>query len=155
MVRTVNASRVSKTVWPWRDRVDISEEESPATRRKRAVIEASVAYAIALLLAFLFKKREMAIFVVTVASIGLVGGLFIPPLYAGFKRFFMLIAYILVEGVKWLFLSPFFYICFTCGRISSLIKRKDPLQRKFEPGKSTYWSKRREIKDPESYRRQY
>lgn len=155
MVRTVNASRVSETVWPWRDRVDPDEKESSASHRKRSVIEACVAYAIALVLAFYFEKCEMAIIVGAVASIGLVGGLFIPPLYTGFKRFFMLVAYVLVEGVKWLFLSPFFYICFTCGRISSVIKGKDPLQRKFEPEKRTYWSKRREIKDPESYRRQY
>jgi len=151
----MNASRVTRTVWPWRDAVDPDKKESPAKRRKRALIESCVAYTIALVLAFIFEKREMAIIVVAVASIGLVGGLFIPPLYTGFKWVFMLIANILVAGVKWLFLSPFFYICFTCGRISSLLKGKDPLQRKFDPEQSSYWSKRREIKDAKSYRRQY
>lgn len=155
MVRAMNASRVAETVWPWRDAADPDKKESPAKRRIRAVIEACVAYTVALVLAFYFDKREMAIVVVAIASIGLIGGLFIPPLYAGFKWFFMLIAKFIVTAFTWVLLSLVFYICFTCGRISSLAKRKDPLQRKFDPEQKSYWSKRREVKNAESYRRQY
>ena len=155
MVRAMNASRVAETVWPWRDAADADKQESPAGRRKRALIESSVAYAIALVLAWRFEKHAMAVVVACIASIGLVGGLFIPPLYTGFKRFFMWFAKVVATAVTWVLLLPFFYICFTCGRVAILLKRKDPLQRAFDPKQGSYWSKRSEIKDAASYRRQY
>ena len=149
----MNNFKVSETIWAWKTTKVV--QDAYLKRRKNAIIESLIAYVVAIVFELVLDKHAMAIAIFSIASIGLFGGLFMPSFYVGFKRVFIIIARAISIAVTWVLLLPFFYICFTFGRIIIQLQRKDPLQRGFDPAKSSYWSKRRKNTGMRSYRRQY
>lgn len=150
-------STVSAAIWPWRNRPDAAGEAAAgvAARRKAAVRESAIACAVALLLLFLFDKQVLAGIVFAIAALVLVGGLFVEPVYRGFKKLGHYLAVGVGVGMTWLLLVPFFYICFTIGRVVLVLLRKDPLNREFPTAQPTYWSAYRYLPGADSYTRQY
>lgn len=145
---------VSAAVWPWREADDGPVVEDVGTRRKRAAIESAVTYGVAAVF-LAFGKHIVASVVCTVATIVLLGGLFVPPVYHGFKRGGMWLAKVVGVGLSWVLLVPFFYICFGIGRVILLVSGKDPLNRRFPTDEPSYWLKRAGRRPPESYLKQY
>ena len=112
-------------------------------------------FAVAAVLRFGFDKVWVPRIVLALAAVVFFGGFFWPPLYEGFKRGGLWLGKAAGVTLAWVLLVPFFYVCFTLGRLGLAARRKDPMQRRFEPGKTSYWSDRRPVADLESYRRQY
>jgi hypothetical protein len=111
--------------------------------------------AAAFVLARFLHRLVLAAFVAALACAVLAGGLFVPPLYRAFRRLGAGLARVAGTGLTWLLLAPFFYICFTLGRIVLLATGRDPLNRSF-PGKETScWAPKEPIEGTKRYRRQY
>ena len=152
-----SAQRVSAAVWPWRASEDTAEssETAASTRRKHAVIEAAIGATVGAILFFGFHKVVIPYVVWSIATLVLVGGLFIPPLYVGFKKGGMLLAKGVGVGLSWLLLVPFFYICFAPGRLLMRLSGKDPMCRKFEPDLASYWTDHHGPVDVSQYTKQH
>jgi len=147
-------SAVAAAVWPWRDRKQEAVDEAPA-RRRHSLIEAAVGATVGLILLFVFHHKIVAIVVFSIAGIVLVSGQFVPPVYKAFKKGGMLLAKGVGIALSWLLLAPFFYICFTIGRIALTLSGKDPLARRCPSDEKTYWAEHAPISGPEHYTRQY
>ena len=146
--------KVSEVVWPWRQQARDPRHEA-GRRRQHVLIEVGIMVAVGLLFRFVFHKVWIPRIVFSLAAFVLISGLFIPAWYAGFKRGGAILGTAAGVGCAWLVLVPFFYICFTIGRVMLLIKKSDPLQRALVKEQSSYWSVHRPPKGPESYKKQY
>jgi len=152
--RTGSPSRVSSAIWRWKEPQAPDPALAARERRRKSLIESAVILCVGLLLAFLFGKRVLGTVVVCIGVLVLIGGQFAPPVYRGFKKLGGLLARGVGQGLTWLLLAPFFYICFTLGRILLVILRKDPLKRGFPAKDETYWVEHRPLA-PDHYQRQY
>jgi hypothetical protein len=141
-------------VWPWRE----AGRPAPAAtshRRRQAGIESLVGFAAGVTFLLIWKEVWLGTAVLAIAAAILFIGLFLPSAHASFLRG----RQVLVKGVgnalTWILLAPFFYICFTAGRLMQLVMRKDPLCLAFPTKLTTYWVKRKTAGGVERYRRQY
>ena len=57
--------------------------------------------------------------------------------------------------LAWVLLAPFFYLCFVPGRVVLWIMGRDPLDRKIDPDRPSYWAPYRNAADERRYKRQY
>ncbi len=146
---------VLQVVWDWRGRDLPAPTGHAKQRRKQAAIEFCVMLTVAALFRFAFHKTGISNVILCVASIVLIGGLFIPKLYAGFKRLGAFLAKVLGTGVTWLLLVPFFYIFFTIARVCCVIGKKDPMCQRFAPEVKSYWVEHPGPPDAAQYRKQY
>ncbi len=146
---------VSEVVWNWRKPAARRVEQSPAVRRRHAVIEFCVVLAVSMFVRFVLKHEIMSTIILCIGSIVLIGGLFIPPVYHGFKRFGAALGRVLALVVTWILLVPFFYIFFTIARLGCLIQGKDLMCRRFDADATTYWVDHPGTPPPEQYRKQY
>jgi hypothetical protein len=149
----MSAEKVNDIVWPWRTASEATGSTRPP--RKAVLIEASVGLVVALLLYHKFHKPIIATVVITISSLVVIGGLAIPPLYAAIKRFGVFLGKFLGGLVTWVLLLPFFYTCFTIGRLVVVLSKKDPMERTFDASLSTYWTPRKPVPDLDQYRKQY
>ena len=122
--------------------------------RKRAVLEATVAILVGVIVALTF-SRHLGVVICCVGTFVLVSGLFFPAAYRGFKKLGLLLGKVVGVGMAWLLLLPFFYICFTTGRLLLLVTRKDPMNRGFPTDLPTYWVPRGPGRGVASYGHQY
>lgn len=110
---------------------------------------------VASLMFFKFNHLVPALVLVGLASLVLVGAWVVPSLYAGIQRVVLRLGVLLGRGMAWLLLVPFFYVVITLGRLGFAVAGKDPLQRRFDAARDSYWTPRPPSRGPESYRRQY
>jgi len=148
-------NRVSAAIWPWREAGVSAPAESPDARRKRALVESTIGAGVGLLILLVFHRPVMAAIVFTISALVLIGGLFVPPIYAGFKKLGQWLAAGVGHGLTWLLLAPFFYIFFGIGRLVLELKGSDPLCRRCSGDGSTYWVPHRRPPGADPYRRQY
>lgn len=114
-----------------------------------------MAYAVAAALKWFFREPLPAGIVAGVATLILVGGLLVPPLYAGFKRAGQALAKGVGLGLSWLLLVPFFYLCFPLARLLFALRGIDPLRRGYDPAAASYWGPKRPAAGAGRYRKQY
>ena len=122
---------------------------------KRAVVQFAIAFTIALILYFVFKKPAMAAIVAVISTVVLVCGLFIPPAFLAIEKFGLKLGEWVATGLTWILLVPFFYICFVPGRIIMTLTGKDPLNLKFSSTAKTYWIPRVPVNDITRYEKQH
>lgn len=146
--------RVTAATWAWRESAEATEDSKPKSTVRPALIQVGVMLVIAAIL-YHFEHMLIVKIVLVLATLSLVCGLFIPAAYHRIERFGKFLGVVVGSGLTWILLVPFFYICFTCGRVSQLIKRKDPLQRACPSDEATYWLDRRPITSDEYYKHQY
>ena len=147
-----NSSGVAAAVWNWRQPPVKAGGES---HRGRAVIEAAVMAAVGALFFWKFHKVWLAAVIWSLAGIVLIGGLFIPPLYRGFKKAGAMLAKGVGLGLSYVLLVPFFYICFPFGRLMFSLSGKDPMNRRFIADMKSYWTPHVQVADAARYTRQY
>lgn len=82
----------------------------------------------------------MACVVSCLAVLVLFSARFVPVFFIGVERVIAVTARLVGSGVTWLLLVPFFYLCFVPGRLILLMSGKDPLNRKIEKDRQTYWT---------------
>lgn len=146
---------VSQVVWRWRQTKTPGPGHNASTRRKHAVIEFSVVLCVSLLVRYVFDHVVMSYVILCIGSVVLIGGLFVPPVYYGFKRFGAILGRVLAQAVTWILLVPFFYIFCTIARLGCLLTGKDLMKRRFERDAATYWVEHAGTPAREQYRKQY
>lgn len=146
---------VAETVWDWRGAAAPVKDD----HRRKILIAASIQVAIMLGVAgfFLYKKHSIPAYIVAgIAAYVLITALFIEFAYVALDNFMRKkFAFWVGTGLTWLLLTPFFYICFTAGRIAQFFSGKDPMHRKWEKDLKTYWTDRKPVTDKDYFERQY
>ena len=149
-------SNVSATVWPW---VSAAAGQTGAAagggRRRQALIQAGVMTAIAATLAFVVKHPAMAVVVCILATVVLLSGLFMPPVFAAIERFGAWLGKVVGLALTWILLVPFFVLCFIPGRLILAMRGVDPMRRDLTRDEQTYWTSTPRHASPDYYRKQY
>ncbi|MDP6522862.1 MAG: hypothetical protein QGH15_01450 [Kiritimatiellia bacterium] len=130
-------NHVSRTVWPWMD-ADGNAAESGSLPR-RAAVQAVIMCAIASVLFFLLHHHVMPVIILVLATIVVLSAFFAPALFHGIDRFGKALGQVVGIILTWMLLIPFFYICFTVGRLLLVVLKVDPMRRKAETGEDTCW----------------
>ena len=160
---SVQPDKVSAAVWQWRDRERLRAGEIISHRRRRVLIQSSVALTLGatmLLLGYFSTSVYVHLFkrVGTIAScVGVtlfVIGNLIPGLYDGMDRFVAWSAQAVGRVLNWVLLTPFFYLCFLPARLILLAKGRDPMTRKCPSDETTFWIPRPPRRD-EHFTKQY
>ena len=122
----------------------------------RLVRDLVIAAAVALGLAFGLRRRILGIAVGAIGAAAFLCGWLAPGLHGRLMRGLGHFGRAVGLAFTWGLLVPFFYLCFTCGRLVLLIARKDPLQRRYLPRGASYWVERpASPRTPEAYKRPY
>ncbi len=157
MTENLQKNAENRPVWPCSKEVVPAATEdtvSHATRGK-ACVQFVIAFTIALILYFLFKKPVMAAIVAVISIVILGCGLFIPSAFMAIERFGLKLGEWVATGLTWILLVPFFYICFVPGRLIMALRGKDPLNLKFSSDAKTYWVPRAPVNDITRYEKQH
>ena len=144
---------VVAAVWPWNVPV-VSPSIGSAARCRRAWIQGLAIAGIATAFMWVWHRYWIGLFLYGMSALVLVAGLLVPPLFHALDRFGRWLGQCVGVGLTWLLLAPFFYLCMVPGRLLLKILGKDPLQRPWDRGRTSYWTDRKP-RDPQSYTRQY
>ncbi len=98
--------------------------------------------------------RVIPLFLWSSATLTLAGLCFCDRMLQGIDRTGRVLARWVGDGLTWLLLSPCFYIVFGIGRLCLILAREDPLNRKWNPQASTYWSDHGNTKTRPRYQEQ-
>jgi hypothetical protein len=152
---TETRKTVDETVWNWRNK----SGENKTDHRKRILIAACVQVAIMLVICALFLKNKHPVpgyVLAGIAAYVLLTAFFIESAYEALDNFMRKkFAFWIGTCLTWMLLTPFFYICFTAGRIVQLMRGRDPMHRKWEKDMKTYWMDRKPVTDKQYFERQY
>lgn len=149
-----SASAVTITVWPWWQEAGKSTATPPDCKRP-AAIEAFVMICAAAILRFALDLKIPAWILLGMACFVLASGLFLPPAYQAFKRLGHRAGQGFGVFLTWLLLVPFFYLCFTTGRLFLWALGKDPLHRQCPSSEKSYWTLHKQHGTTERYTKQY
>jgi hypothetical protein len=124
-------------------------------KRIKAVIQGIILLLVMLI--FVFPAPNIALAAVSggMALVTLCTGLFFPKAFKKIEALQSLFAKAVSAVLTAAMLVPFYYLCFTIGRLIVLLSGKDPMERRFPDNKPTYWQDYAADKDPEQYTRQY
>jgi len=139
-------------MWPWKSAGAVTSKT--VSHLMAALLQATVACAVATFLVFYKHHVVLGSVLYGLGALILIGGLFVPPLYAAFTRFGKWLGHIVGVGTTWLLLVPFYYLFFTTARLFLLMSGKDPLTRRFDRNATTYWADRRPHTDDKHFLRQ-
>jgi hypothetical protein len=145
-------SGVAGTVWPWRES---KNQAGPKPLDRTTVVELLVPFCVGLFLMVVLKHRWFGLFLILLSCMLLLLGITRPSAIAVFKMWMRKVGQGVGFLLAWALLAPFFYIVFTFGRLMILISGKDPMHRKRESSRKSYWGKCAQNCSPESYRRQF
>ncbi|HXU83361.1 MAG TPA: SxtJ family membrane protein [Polyangia bacterium] len=124
--------------------------------RKFGLTVGGVFLAIAVYLALRHRIRVPFYVVVSLGSLLTLGGALAPSLLSPVQRVWMGLAHVLGWINARVLLSVVFFLIMTPMSLVMRLFGRDPLKRRFEKGRASYWEDRpREALDPESYRRQF
>jgi hypothetical protein len=155
MTDTVQNKNNNKSVWPCSKEMTTVTPSLENSLKRRAMVQFVIMLAIALLFLFVFKKPIAGGIVFSLAVIVLISGLFAPSFFLSIEHFGKKLGLWVANGLTWLLLVPFYYLCFLPGRILLSISGKDPLNLKFHSKADTYWVSRKPAKDLEQYEKQH
>jgi hypothetical protein len=148
-------SVAAAAAWSWLRKPDPEDRTATASRRRRALIESCVMLAVAGLILVVLRRRLIACVVGCMALAVAAGGCFAPGLYFFIKRLGRVLARAVGVCMSWILLVPFFCVVFTLARVALVLSRSDPLDRKREPDRASYWMPRRPLPDGWRYEKQY
>jgi len=142
--------------WPWKALGTPPPAGPPMSIKTKALIQAPLMALVGYVIYRVWGHVIGPAIVWSLAALVLVGGLFVPPIFRGIERFGMWLAKGISAALTWGLLVPFFYICFTFGRLVLMIQRIDPMDRKFpDPGHKTFWVPRPRVPSMEQYKKQH
>jgi len=148
-----SVTQVSAVVWPWRALAAESGGRQISSRW-RAVIQSVVIAVVATLMVLIFNHVRFGLFLYLLSFVVLISGLFIPPMFKLFERFGQALAQWVGIGLTWFLLTIFFCLCVVPGRLILLVTGNDPMRRRREVSRESYWIARKPA-DTASYTRQY
>ena len=145
---------VTRVVWPWR-----TPPKSPATgagtRRRRILLQCVITAVIATLLTWWLGRYRLGLFLYFVSAVILVSGFLMPNAFDALERLGQKLAHAVGLTLTWLLLMPFFYLCFVPARLILMLLGKDPMARRYERDRLSYWENHKPPVTPQSYTRQY
>jgi len=152
-VNLESAQSVAQVVWPWR-----SPPKSPASgariRRRRVLIQCGIMIVIASLVTWWLRRYRLGQVLYFVSAIIAICGFLMPKAFDVFERLVQTLAHAVGVILTWLLLVPFFYLCFAPARLVMMLLNKDPMARRYEHDRLSYWEDRKPP-TPQSYTRQY
>lgn len=154
-MKSQSQSTVASAIWPWRDNSQVTTGISDHGLRHRSVIQSGVTLIVGLVLLFVFRKVWLGWVVLLLAAVTLLSGFLAPPVFRCIERGGRILAGGVMVGLTWILLAPFFYVCFSFGRLCLILTGKDPLCREFPSDRKSYWVTRSDTGGSERYRRQY
>lgn len=93
--------------------------------------------------------------ILAVATLLLVLALFAPRAYAPIQTALTRLGRAIAVTLTWLLLGLVFLAIFVPGRLLLARRRRDPLQRRHDPERSTYWEPLSPATDPDRFKHQY
>jgi hypothetical protein len=141
--------------WNWRVLGEPPPPKKKLSRAVKALIQVPIMLGIATLLYLWLGHVIMPIIIVVLASLVLVGGLFVPPIFDAFERFGVKLTYWVTLILNWGLLTPFFYLVFFPGRLVLKLKGKDPMDRVFPDPRPTLWVPRKPVANLNQYTKQH
>lgn len=105
----------------------------------RGIVQASIMCAIAAVLYFLLHHHVMPVIILMLALVVFLSSLFAPAVFHGIDRFGKALGHVVGIILTWMLLLPFFYICFTAGRLVLVLRKVDPMRRKAGTDTDTCW----------------
>ena len=157
MGRHVNSEpeqSVAQVVWPWRTPPKVSAT-SVWTRRRRALLQCAIMAAVATLLTLWLGRYRLGLFLYCFSAVILVCGFLAPKAFEAIERFGQKLAQTVALALTWILLMPFFYLCFAPARLILKLMGKDPMCRRFEHKRSSYWMDHKPPAASQPYTRQY
>jgi hypothetical protein len=125
-----------------------------ATLRKRALTQCFAMIVIASALLF-FHRLTFASVIYSLSGVVLLIGLFAPKHFIHIDRFGKFLAKIIGLILTWGLLTPLWILVFIPAGLVLKIQGRDPLHRKLEDKKFSYWICRRSQPEAENYHRQF
>jgi len=125
------------------------------SRQAKATLQAPLMALVGWIMFYFYDHRIVPFIVWTLSFVVLAGGWLYPPAFLAIERFGLALARVVTRGLTWILLAPFFYICFTPGRMILLLTRKDPMDRIFPDQRPSFWIPRQPVTDPARYRNQH
>lgn len=150
----------SAVVWPWRERAAGDEArrlEAIRSARVRGLIQGVLGLAVATLVAFVFGKPILALFIASIGSIVGVSALVSPlGIYGGITRGVEKLGYGIGTLLTWLLMPLIFYFLFLPVGLFLRARNRLGITRGADPTLPTYWISTAEKKSTrESYDRQF
>lgn len=142
--------------WPWKAMGAPPPVRNPISIKTKALIQAPLMALVGFVIYRVWGHLIGPVIVWSLAGLVLVGGLFAPPIFRGMERFGLLLAKWISAGLTWGLLTPFFYLCFTFGRLVLMVLRRDPMDRAFpDPDRKSFWVPRPRVPSMEQYKKQH
>jgi len=147
---------VAQATWPWRDPITTSLTKSRSGgHKRRAIIQAAIMAIVATLLTMVGHKIWLGLAIYSLSAVVIISGFLIPSLFRVLERAGQWLGRMVGIGITWLMLMPFFYLCFAPTRLILKLMGKDPMHRRFERNRSSYWVDHKPPATPQPYTRQY
>ena len=124
-------------------------------RLRRVLIQCAITAAIATLLTLWLGRYRLGLFLYCLSAVIVVCGFLAPKAFETMERLGQKLAHIVALALTWLLLMPFFYLCFAPARLILKLTGKDPMQRRFERNRRSYWVDHKPPTAPQPYTRQY
>ena len=144
----------AQMIWQWRAPVGNSPDGGRA-RRRRALIQCALTAAIATLLTLWFGRYRLGVCLYCFAAVIIIFGFLLPKAFAALERLGRKLAHAAGFALTWILLAPFFYLCFAPARLILALSGKDPMQRRLDRGRTSYWMDYTPPKAARPYTRQY
>lgn len=147
---------VLATVWPWKNPASPVPNHAPAAHRhSQTTIPFCIGLTIGLLMLIKFHKPVLGTIVLCATLAMLICALWFPAAHSMILRVLNRFAERVGTALTWILLTPFFYLCFTTGRISMRLTGKDPLELAFPSPRPSFWTPVPPVTNPAHYTRQY
>lgn len=145
-------NKVSEAIWPW-------QELGPG--RKKAL--PGLTFSVLTLLAgwiigsilYFYNHTSIAIAAFSISTFVFIASRFFPKIYWFIEGVFQKFSSLVGSFLTWIFLLPFFYICFPVGKLVHILKKKDPMHREFDSEATSYWQSCKKRDSVEDYKRQF
>ena len=147
---------VSAVVWPWAAplETDTARGHSVAARLFRWIVPMCIA-ALFWFGWWIFDSRIAACAIAAVTTTLLVLSFVAMPAYDAVMRGVFKVAAWIGTAMAWIVLVPFYYLVFPLGRLSGLVKGRDPLRRGFPFEGPSCWVDRPPIDRDDYYEKQF
>ena len=147
---------VAQVIWPWRDPLAASLTKGRlGSHKHRAVIQTVIMTAVATLITIVWHKIWLGLAIYSLSAVVIISGFLIPPLFHALEQIGQWLGRVVGICITWLMLMPFFYLCFAPVRLVLALIGKDPMHRRFERNRSSYWVDHKPPSAPQPYTRQY
>ncbi len=141
------------SAWPWR--AAPAAVRTDRARRTRALLQAGIAALAATLLTAWRGHRVLGLVLYAASAVLVVCGWLAPRAFAAIERGGRRLGLAAGALLTWLLLVPFFYLCFVPGRLVQRLARRDPMRRRWDPARPSYWTPCPDRRDPGHFTRQY